>query len=234
MAKSKEEIETVATDVVNTEVVATPVVINTALAAPAVTFSQPVNSDIEIPRLNVIQKMSEIDGDVGSIVLDKTLQLVDPKSSIKVVVVSALKRFKEDIPFDSEAIPQMVNTQEEANQLALTSDYPVLEFADIVVLIPQPEGVADDLFPYLINDVNHQLGKITVQKDAYRLTFKSLFTFHIMNRSVPLATRYWNLGSESITKGKYTWFVPTLKVTKDLVAPELLEFVGQLAEGGDA
>lgn len=206
----------------------------TALAAPAAAFSQSVSSDIEIPRLNVIQKMSEVEGDVGSVVLDKQEQILDPKTSVPVIIVGALKRFKEDIPFDSDVVPQIVNTQAEADLLATTSDYPILEFADITLLIPQPQGVSDELFPYVIDGVNYQLGKITVQKDAYRLTFKRLFTFHVMNRSTPLGSRYWKFGTELLTKGKYSWYVPTLQVTKDDVPAEVLDFVKSLTEGGDA
>jgi len=206
----------------------------TALTAPTSTFACSVNSDIEIPRLNVIQKMSEVEGDVGSVVLDKQEQIIDAKESISVIIVGAHKRFKEDIPFDEEKVPQIVDTQEEADMLAKTSDYPVLEFADITMLIPQPEGVSDELFPYEIGGVNYQLGKITVQKDAYRMTFKRLFTFHVMNRSVPLATRYWKFGTDLISKGKYSWYVPTLTATKDDVPAEVLEFVGALTEGGAA
>jgi hypothetical protein len=220
----------------NTEVVAsnaTPAQ-NTALAAPATAFAVAVSSDIEIPRLNVIQKMSEVEGDVGSVVLDKQEQIIDPKQQIAVIIVGAQKRFKEDLPYDSDTMPQIVNTQAEADLLATTSDFPVIEFADITMLIPQPDGVSDELFPYTIDGVNYQLGKITVQKDAYRLTFKRLFTFFMMNRAVPVATRFWKFGTELITKGKYTWYVPTLQVTKDEVPAEVLEFVKALTEGGAA
>ena len=178
--------------------------------------------------------MSEVEGDVGSVVLDKIEQILDAKEQTKVIIMSAVKRFKEDIPYDSDAIPQIVNTQAEADALALTSDYPILEFADITILIPQPAGVSDDLFPYEIDGINYQLGKLTVQKDAYRMTFKRLYTFHVMNRSVPLATRYWNFGTELITKGKYSWYVPTLQATKEDVPTEVQEFVKGLSEGGDA
>jgi len=207
---------------------------NAALAASTCAFSHSVSSDIEIPRLNVIQKMSEVEGDVGSVVLDKIEQILDAKEQTKVIIMSAVKRFKEDIPYDSDAMPQIVNTQAEADALALTSDYPILEFADITILIPQPAGVSDDLFPYEIDGINYQLGKLTVQKDAYRMTFKRLYTFHVMNRSVPLATRYWNFGTELITKGKYSWYVPTLQATKEDVPAEVQEFVKGLSEGGDA
>lgn len=219
---------------VATEVVVINTTQTTAIATPSSSFSCHVNSDIEIPRLNVIQKMSEVEGDLGSVVLDKQEQIVNAKESINVVIVGAHKRFKEDIPFDEEKVPQVVDSQEDADILARTSDYPVIEYADITMLIPQPAGVSDELFPYTIDGVNYQLGKITVQKDAYRMTFKRLFTFFVMNRTTPLSTRFWKFGTDVISKGKYTWYVPTLAATKEEVPSEVQEFIKGLTEGGAA
>lgn len=180
--------------------------------------------DIDIPRLNVIQKMSEIEGPVGSVVLDKDSVLLEAEQKLPVVVVGAIKKWKEDVPFGDEYIPKVVNTEEEARELGNTSQYEVLEFAEIVMLIPQP-GDDDTHFPYPLGDTNYQIGRITVQKDAYRLTYKRLFTFATFNRGVPLTSRLWTFGTELISKGKYTWYVPTLTVTKDEVPAEVAEFV---------
>lgn len=186
--------------------------------------------DIDIPRLNVIQKMSEIEGPLGSVVLDKESVLLEAEQKLPVVVVGAIKRWKEDVPFGEEYVPKIANTEEEARVLAGESSYEVLEFAEIVLLIPQP-GDDDTHFPYPIGDKNWQIGRLTVQKDAYRLTYKRLFTFATFNRSVPITSRLWNFGTESFSKGKYTWFVPTLAITKEDVPAEVAEFVNTNLRG---
>jgi hypothetical protein len=185
-----------------------------------------LSQDIEIPRLNVIQKMSQIEGPVGSVVLDKEFVLLEAEQKTPVIIVGAIKRWKEDVPYDDDQIPKVAQTEAEARTLAQESHYPMVEFAEIVLLIPQI-GDDDENFPYPIGDTNYQLGRLTVQKDAYRLTFKRLFTFQTFNPTVPAFTRLWTFGTELMTKGKYSWYVPTLSVTKEESPKEAQEFASR-------
>lgn len=196
-------------------------------AAQPLSFS---SSDLEIPRLNIVQKMSQIEGPTGSIVLDKEDVIAEAGDKLKVIVLGAVKRFKEDVPFDDDYTPKMVSTDEEAKALAQDSSYEVIEFAEIVLLIPQT-GEDDSAFPYEIAGTNYQLGRITVQKDAYRMTYKRLYTFHKVNRGlVDVSSVYWTFSSEPFTKGKYSWFVPMLSSTKEAVPQEVLEFAESLKD----
>lgn len=199
----------------NNTALSTTTAINTGLALP---------QDIEIPRLNVIQKMSQIDAPTGAVVIDKEDVLLEAEERTNIIIVSASKRWKEDVPFDEEVVPKIVLTEPEAKQLESESDYDVIEFAELVMLIPQT-GEDDSLFPYPIGDTNYQLGRLTVQKDAYRLTYKKLFTFAFLNRETPPSAIYWDFGTELMTKGKYSWYVPTLNSTK-IATPEVVtEFI---------
>ena len=209
-----------------------PAVVESSELAPQRQDSGFSMSDIEIPKLNVIQKMSQIDGPVGSVVIDKDAVLLEAEAKIPVIVIAAKKRFKEDVPFDSDTIPRIVGTRAEADVLAEESEYGIMEFAEIVLLIPQPAGADDELFPYPIGDNNYQIARITVQKDAYRLTYKRLFTFQTFNPDVNLAARLWQFGTELMSKGKYSWYVPTLSITKDEASPEALAFAARLGNGG--
>ena len=186
--------------------------------------------DIDIPRLNVIQKMSEIEGPIGSVVLDKDSVLLEAGKKLNVVVVGAIKKWKEDVPYGDEYMPKIASTEAEAKALAADSDYEILEFAELVLLIPQP-GDDDTHFPYPIGDKNYQIGRITVQKDAYRLTYKRLFTFQTFNRAVPISSRLWAFSSDLMTKGKYSWFTPSLSITKEETPAEVLEFVNTNLKG---
>lgn len=188
--------------------------------------------DIDIPRLNVIQKMSEIEGPIGSVVLDKDSVLLEAEQKTPVIVIGAFKRWKEDVPFGEDYIPKMASNEDEAGRLAVESNYAVTEFAEIIMLIPQI-GSDGTLFPYPIGDVNYQIGRITVQKDAYRLTYKRLFTFATFNPNVPSSTIFWNFGTELMSKGKYSWYVPTLAATKIEVPAEVAEFAARLTGGSN-
>lgn len=189
--------------------------VNTGLALP---------QDIEIPRLNVAQKMSQFDAPAGSVVLDKEDIILEAEERTNVIVIGASKRWKEDVPYDEEVMPKIVGTEDEARALASESDYEVIEFAELVFLIPQV-GEDDSMFPYPIGDTNYQLGRLTVQKDAYRLTYKKLFTFAFLNRDTPPSAIYWDFGTEVMTKGKYSWYVPSLNSTKEETPAEVVDFV---------
>lgn len=227
---SKKETEVVTAEV---SVVDEAPIATTAVAAPAprAGLTAFVSEDIEIPRLNVIQKMSTIEGPTGSVTIDKESVLLQAEQKVPVIVVGALKRWKEDIPYDEDKIPRFANTKEEADKIAAESSYEIVEFAELVVLIPQVEGVEEELFPYPIGDTNYQLGRFTVQKDAYRMTYKRLFTFQTFNPNLPVAARQWLFGTELMSKGKYTWYVPTLSVTKQETPAEVLAFVANVNGG---
>ena len=98
------------------------------------------SSDIDIPRVNVVQKTSDITGPdgepapFGSLVLDKRYILAQPEEAIHVVPLIAQKAWREDVPFDSDDVPRIANTVEEKNQLSLDSEYGILEFAEITLL----------------------------------------------------------------------------------------------------
>jgi hypothetical protein len=203
-----------------------------ALATPANNSMSFSAQDIDIPRLNVIQKMSEIKGPIGAVVIDQDSVLLEAEQKTPVVVIGATKRWKENVPFGEDYIPKIVSSESEAKELANDSAYEVIEFAEIILLIPQT-GDDDSLFPYPIGDGNYQIGRITVQKDAYRLTYKRLFTFQTFNPDISVATRFWNFGTELMSKGKYSWYVPTLNITKESAPAEAIEFANRLTKGSN-
>jgi len=227
----KHKIETMSNKTVQN--IEAEVVPTEALAIASEPQSLAFNSqDIDIPRLNVIQKMSEIKGPVGSVVIDQDSVLLEAEQKAPVIVLGATKRWKENVPFGDEYMPKYANTQSEANALAESSTYEIIEFAEIIFLIPQV-GDHVTLFPYPIGDNNYLIGRITVQKDAYRLTYKRLFTFQSFNPNVPVASRFWNFGTELMSKGKYSWYVPTLAITKNEVPAEAIEFANRAKKGSN-
>lgn len=183
-------------------------------------------SDIDIPMLNVVQKLSEIDGPIGSIVLDKKYVIAEEGTPLNVVVVAARKAWKENIPFDSDQRPQIAHSEEEMEELRAASEYDILEFAEISFLIEQPEdNEEDEAFGIPLGDKNYALGRVYVTKDAYRQTYKRLATFAITNRDTPLESVVWRLQSGLLTKGKYSWYAPSLTATKDSADEEIISFI---------
>lgn len=197
----------------------------TALASPSSDDFVIDAEDIDIPRLSVIQKMSTSDFAHGSLVIDKSHEIIAREAKIGCLVLGATKKWKEDIDFDSDEMPQIVSTKEALDELKRNSEYNILEFAELYLMFAQPEGNDDDeAFPYPIGDNNYCIGKLYVQKDAYRKTYKSLMTFAAFNRGMSLGSRLWNFESQIMSKGKYSWYVPTLTVTKDAVPEAAANF----------
>ena len=205
-----------------TEIVEAP---KNEIAAPSAGF-QIDASDIDIPRLNLIQKQSQIDGDVGSIVINKEHQIAAEDEVLKVVVISAQKGWRENIPYDNDEMPRFTFNEAEVAAIEADSEYDVIEFAEINLLIEQPEGNDDTAaFPFTIDDKNYAIGRVQVSKDAYRCTYKRLATFAAFNPTVPIHGKVWNFKSSSFSRGKYTWFVPYLDVSASETTPEVASFV---------
>lgn len=204
--------------------------VQTAVITPQGDISSTLEStDIDIPRVNVVQKTSDMTDSegkplpYGSVALDKRIVLAQAEEPIKVVPLIAAKAWREDIPFDSDDVPRIANTAEQKHELAMDSDYPILEFAEITLLFQGGDDV--ETFPFPIGDDNYAMGRINVAKDAYRQTFKRLATFSVFNKKTPIHSRVWNFQSSSISRGKYSWFAPSLTITNEEPSKAVAEFV---------
>lgn len=208
----------------------------TALSHPSSAMPAASSSDIEIPRLQVVQKMSELDIDapVGAIVHNKDTVLYRAGVKTPAVILYVQKYWKEDIPFDSDELPQFAHSQEEADELIRANGpdgYKVITAANIALLVAQTDEAepdSDDAFPFELDGRRYGIGKFTVQKKSYDTTFKSIATFGMFNPTVDPSSIHWNLTSFQVTKGKYSWFVPSLSPTKDAVGPEVTDFITRL------
>jgi hypothetical protein len=220
------KVETSNMEAVTTEVVATkPTAIITNESGLMMD-----SSDIDIPRINLVQKTSDINAPVGSVVVDKKHVLLKPDEPAEVVVLAAIKGWREDIPYDDDGIPRIAYTPEDMQAIAAQSDYDMLEFAEITLMFKQPEGSEDEeAYPFPIGDHQYAIGKINVAKDAYRQTYKRLATFAAFNKSVPLQNKLWNFESSLMTKGKYSWYAPSLSTTQKQPDAAVLEFTANFS-----
>jgi hypothetical protein len=202
---------------------------STTLAVSA--FEADIESaDIDIPRINIVQKASEIydaEGNLapfGSVVVDKTWVIAKGEQELRAIPLVASKAWREDIPYDMEQSPRIVGSLAEKRELERESEFKVIEFAEISLLI---KGTEDDpeAFPLPIGKDYYAIGRMNVAKDAYRQTFKRLFTFNTFNPNVGIHTREWNFKSTALTRGKYSWYAPHLAVSSDESSKEAQEFV---------
>lgn len=199
--------------------------ITTAIVSPAAAWMiEP--SDIEIPRINVVQKTSEIEAPFGSVVLDKQFVIAEPEMAVPSIPVSVTKAWREDIPYDNDEMPRIAHSQEERDEFAKNSDYSMLEFADIVLLFEKPDKTdVPAAYPFPIGGNFYALGRINVAKDAYRQTFKRLATFTLFNPDTPVSSRVWDFTSALISRGKYSWYAPSLTFTEKESGEDVQKFI---------
>lgn len=207
--------ETITTEVVNTAVPSIPNESGLIMDS----------SDIDIPRINLVQKTSDIEAPIGSVVIDKKHVLLKPEEVAEVVVLSAVKNWRQDIPYDSDVIPRIAHTVEEKDAIGSQSEYEMVEFAEIILMFKKPTGCEnEEAYPFPIGEFQYALGKINVAKDAYRQTYKRLATFAAFNKTTPLQNRLWNFSSSLLTKGKYSWYAPSLNVSGGQPDAAVFEF----------
>jgi len=185
-------------------------------------------SDLEIPRINVVQKMTETDAPLGALVIDRKHVLSEAEVPVKVVAVSAQKGWRENIPYDEEEMPKTAWSKARADEIESESEWGMIEFAEITLLVQKPEGCKDDeAYQLPIGDNDYALGKINVAKNAYRSTFKRLVTFAAFNEGVPVHNKIWSFMSEPLSKGKYSWHNPSLTATKEDTPEEVIAFASK-------
>jgi hypothetical protein len=184
--------------------------------------------DIEIARLNIIQQSSSIEGDVGSVVLDRSITLLAPEEVCAVIPVNAVKAWREDIPFGNAEIPRIASTQEVKEAIENDSAFGTIEFAEITLLFPKPEGADDDLYPFPIGDATYALGKVNVAKDGYRCTYKRLATFSAFNPDMPICAKMWKFRAELLTRGMNSWYVPSLQATTEDSPEDVKGFITRI------
>jgi len=183
-------------------------------------------SDIDIPRFNIRQKSSEYDsGEFGDLVIDKSHVVVKEADTAEVIVISAVKAWREKIPYEMDIRGRIARTEEERAALASDSEYEVREFADITMLIPQHDGGDEDAFQFPIGDKMYAMGKLDVQNVSYRNTYKRLCTFAKFNPKEPLTKKTWTFKTEFASRGKTEWYNASLTIAKGEAPEAVVDFI---------
>jgi hypothetical protein len=180
-------------------------------------------SDVDIPKGNIVQKISQIDGPLGSLVVDQKHVIVLAEVPIDVYVVKAKKAWREDLPYGET--PRLAFTEAERDDL-VADGAKLVEWADISLMIPAPGDEFDEAaFPFPFGNRNYCLARLNVAKDAYRMTYKRLAMFSACNPDKSFRERLWTFESQLLSKGKYSWHAPSLSISAAQPDPEVLEFI---------
>ena len=198
--------------------------------------------DFRVPFINCIQKMSDIDGKPGELVLDRKAVVVKNGKKVPVTVVAVQKSWAEKVPFDSDIERRVAYTPEQLAAIKADTQFQIIPQATFHLLVPLvPEACevddedAADLFPFVLCGTPYQLAKIICQQVGYDNTYKILNSYHIGNPDAKLNAIQWNFSTMLVERGKYSWYVPVLGRTNTPTPEPVLAFINRLlAEGGAA
>jgi len=188
-------------------------------------------SDVNLPRINLVAKTSALVDDgfaPGSIALNKELVLVTRDKPLRVIVTHMVKQYQEDVDWGSDELPKTFNSKADVfaagYSLEWGSPNMCRELAHITMLIEAPAELDEsdlELFPYEHNGKNYAMAIYTASKSAYKPTAKSIASYAMFAKGEGVWTTAWNLMSTLRTEGDVSWFTPSLKRTKKLDADEL-------------
>ncbi len=221
------------------EVEVVPVTEEVALVAPTHDSPLPLGSvcgdispeDIVIPRLSLVQGVGDLAElfAPGGIVLDKTLLLSDGTAPLELTVLSARKKYIENLPFDADSRPNVFNTLEEVRAAGGTIDWvddqqpsyvPLLQ---VHVIFRAPEG-SDYAYPLEFEGQPYGLAIWTMRGVAYNRAGRNILTAASFALRDGLFNGKWQLTTKREKFGRNSIVVPVLRnVGRN--TPEFVDFL---------
>jgi hypothetical protein len=174
-------------------------------------------SDINIPRVNLVQKMSPTSEDfkLGTFLFDKTIPVTTEQTERAEIVVLTLKKYyEEDKAYGDGELPVRFDTEQQAKDAGYfhkwdkTADQDALRYserADAVLLLPVPLEHAH----YEHDGVGYVKGLLTLKGTSYKSCAKILATAFV-NPSLD-GKGYkvkWEFGSQKMSSKSISWYVP--------------------------
>jgi hypothetical protein len=191
-------------------------------------------TDIRLPRINFVQKMSELAEafKFGDIVFEKTIKIGDLENPVSMTVLRLRKQFQQDLPYGSEDMPQVFNTSEEVREaggsVVRGSGNYFSEIAHIQVAIKAPDTIGEEeleFFPYNFKGSDYAMAMITVSRSAYSTLAKPIIThgFNSLRDGLFNGKFELHVDLKKSPKGSYVVPVPVFKGRHDEETVEFLK-----------
>lgn len=236
--------ETVSSDTVNPQPDQT-VAVRQPVGSPALNGAadftgQWLRKDIKLPRINLVQKSSNVElvrnFGLGAFVIAKEAKISDGETPLIVTALQAAKDYQQKVEFDSGDEAAVFSTEQEVLDAGGTFNYKegmkegnyFQSRAHIEFAIGAPEGLSENdlaLFPYEFDGTPYTLALYTVASSAFTSLGIGLATLRDHNKVMRQGLRFGNLAltSEVRSKNTKTWHVPVPRFN-GANKPELVEF----------
>jgi len=218
-----------------------PVKANTLPLAIGQVTGDVKESDVAIPRLNIVQGVGELSESFtpGDLVLNRELRLAPKEVPVTLVVLSMSKFFEERLPYDPEGPrPRIFNSEAEIRAEGLWLEWrndeapPVREVANLLLAIRQPEDVSPLSFTIEAAAAKWALAVWTVRSTAYGRVFKLVNSrAQVELKKSGLLSGVWELQSNREKVGGNYIFVPRMTLANRLNEQEVKELSSSLPIG---
>lgn len=212
----------------------------TRISSPIGIIADLDTSDVRLPRLNLIQKSSElaeVEGwNPGDIAFVKEVKLIPFGQSAKVTFITLHRQFQEYIPWGSDAKPRVFDTREEVEAAGGSTVYKSVNeyrpIAHLTMLIEKPANAGDDsvidsYFPLEFDGKFYSLAMWTISSSAYNRVAVELVRAAKMFMRNGIHRYPWELSVSKEKSGTNTFFTPFIK-RAGAHSPEMVEFIEQL------
>lgn len=147
--------------------------------------------DIKLPRINIVQKMSETAEvfRVGDVILEKTVKIGGTAAPLNFTCLRMRLQYQQDLPYGSEEMPLVFDRAEEVQaaggSLIRGQINYFTKIAHLQLAVQAPEEIEEehlDLFPFVHEGKNYAVAIMTVSRTAYGTLAKPLIThgFHTL------------------------------------------------------
>ncbi len=211
-----------------TTALAAPVDSSAALAGPIGNFSSAgldadvALEDVRLPRINVLQKMSELVDEpgynAGDITFQKEVVVCPFGENLEITFLNLRRQYRENLPWGSDTEARVVNTREEVfaagGSLKFRAPNEWVPIAHLTCLIKAPANLPEEheaLFPLSFNGDLYAMAIWTVSSSAYTSVASTLMTAVTQFLRDGLWTANWELSVVKKAKDTKVYYVPTIK-----------------------
>jgi len=180
-------------------------------------------SDLLIPRLNIVQSVGPLSGEFegGDLVLNGETVIAPKNTPVNITVINIVKYYEENLPYEANGpLPKRFGSIDEVLDAGMWTDWrgkerpPAREVAEATVLIQKPDDLESFSFSIECEDKFYALARWKMKGTAYGMAAKKIFTAEkIELRNTGLLSGTWQLSSDRQLKGQNYVFCPILRLT---------------------